>query len=716
MTPSSIDRPAARPRAHLLLLTALVVALFAFAARAQGFRAGPVPAGDRIAGELAPLSVDHAGAPDVLWRESYVGRPATLPAQPSVVVRLTLPDGREWSADVGSAPGRVVDGGKLSTTTLHWAQLERRGERPLLGAHLFVERRCDGVTLLSLAISNAALDLRTPTSFAGGVYFRELSVEVGRGILLPEVLRAGERRDGARRIVLASGNHYFPGRAHLNRRYALTPNPPIGARGWIEAGQAALELAGLDLPATFEHFGGAKLTLPQIDRDAVERAAAARLGRMRGVLAAGSVDPPSGLRSGLLGPFAPAGWDVAGAVGGDGIELLPGWDATRSSALLRRLAHDLEAERHPVALYDAATGDPVVRLPIPCDYRLTRGFGKVTSLPWTVRPASDLQYDDRRVARDWNTGTCAYRAALLAYQPHDGQHLVRATRNAEAAWWLGRDWLARLDLEMIAADARYAWTLHPAAPSGGYVPPGLSVALQVARTKPGQGNPALGREFGWVAHSWAIDLAAAGGLTSRDEKLAHARGALELGSLVAMPTGITQRLSHGSFYGSPDPWVTDGMPTSLDVSQWVLEMPIVSNGVLGLSRVAVAPDNGFGARARWIVAQSARSAYCNPAIAPQPTPWNAAVRGIPKWAGVATKGGAVATAVTVAKGGADPSNSWHHIALAWEASGGERVLLDAMNRLGSPVADRAARLASFGRTELSQTAAAVSALQREGGR
>ena len=43
---------------------------------------------------------------------------------------------------------------------------------------------------------------------------------------------------------------------------------------------------------------------------------------------------------------------------------------------------------------------------------------------------------------------------------------------------------------------------------------------------------------------------------------------------------------------------------------------------------------------------------------------------------------------------------------------GEGVFLEAMNRLGGAVSNREQRLASFGRTDLTQTASAVSALQR----
>lgn len=696
----------------LSLATSLLALLvLAIPARSQ-MAFGPVPVEARPeSSELAPLSYDFAGNADVLWAERFAGR-GMLPERPSVVVRLVLQDGRSWEADVAAAASTVLDEGKLSQTTMHWAQLLRQGSPALLGVHLAIERRADQVVLLSLAISNAAIDPLAPQTFPGSIYYRRIEVDVGYGQVIPECIRAGERMVG-RRYVITDKPGYFPARSHFNRRMAVVPNArTAGARDWSIRARNALDLVGLDLPATYAHFGASKLTLPGIDRAKVEQAASARLARVRAVLAAGNPDPPTGLRSGSLGPFTPAGWDVAGGVGGEGIELLPGWDATRSGALLRRTLHDLEMERHPVAFYDARTGAPLARLPSPQDYRLTRGLGKVTSLVWTTIPfAPTNPYDDRRVLRDWNTGACAYRLTLLAYQPHDGQHLVRATHNGEAAWWLARDWLARLDLEMIAADARYAWTLYPVAASPGYVPPGLSVVLNAARAKPGLGTPALGREFGWVANAWSIDLAAASALTPRSEKLVHGRAALECVGLIAMPTGITQRLSQGSFFGSPDPWTGDGVPADMDVAQWVLEGPIVATGTLGLMRNAVEPSDPLVAKARNVIVKWARSAYLNPNIVPKPTPWNAGVYGIPKWAVVAPKGGAPLGSIAVTRGAADPSNSWHHIALAWELTG-EAVFLEAMNKLGGPVSNREQRLASFGRTELTQTASAVSALQR----
>lgn len=695
-----------RLAAPLLALASLVLS-----ARAQ-VTFGPVPASAHPErSELAPLSFDAAGAPDVFWAERFEGRAAPLPARPSIVVRLVLQDGRSWEADVAAASERVLDAGSISTTTMQWSQLHRRGEVDLLGVHLIVERRVDQVSLVSLAISNAAIDPRAPEKFPGGIYYQRIEVDVGSGAIVPELVRAGERVVG-RRYVITNVPGYFPPRSHFNRRMAIAPFSRSGMRPGLERAQQALDLVGLVLPDAYTGFGGAKLTLPAIDRTKVEAAASARLARLRAALAAGSPSPPVGLMGAALGPFQPAGQTVAGAAGGDGIELLPGWDATRSGALLRRLAHDVEMERHPVAFYDARTGAPLERLPAPQDYRLTRGLGKVTSLVWCTRPADPSNiYDDRRIPRDWNTGACAYRVALLDYQPHDGQHLVRATRNGEAAWWLARDWLARLDLEMVAADARYAWTLHPAPAGGGYTPPGLSVVVQVARAKPGLGTPALGREFGWVCHAWSIDLAASAALTSRSEKLAHGRAALEAAALVAMPTGITQRLRKGEFWGSPDPWIGDGVPFDMDVSQWVLEGPIVSNGITGLARNAVMPTDDLAARAREVVTRWARSAYLNPAIRPAPTPWNVNVVGIPKWAVVAPRDGAPLQSIALAKGGCDPSNSWHHLALAFELTG-DVAYLDAMCRLGGVAGDRAARLASFGTSELGQTAAAVSSLQR----
>jgi hypothetical protein len=589
---------------------------------------------------------------------------------------LTLADGREWSADITKAPARTLDEGRISTTTVQWAQLKRRGETSLLGVHLFTERRADGVILLSVAVSNAAFDPSATVGFPGGLYYRELRLDVERGTLLPDVVRKGERAE-TRSLVLASGSHYFPPRAHFNRRFAWIPSPLFGADGWTAKGRAALELRGLTLPGQLANYGPAKLTLPRVNLAAVEITAAQKLAALRGALASGTMPLNAG-------PFSPLGYAVAGAVGGEGIEFMPGWDATRSGVLLRRLQHDLEMERHPVAWYDARTGDPVQNLPASILYELPRGLNKVTVLPWTVNvPANP--WDDSRTIKDWNSGTCLYRDALLEYAAHDGQHLVRATRNGEAAWWLSRDWLSRLDLEMTATDARYAWT--------------------IAKMK-SIDYPSLGREFGWVANACAIDVAASCGLTNRSFKLDHARVAQELAGRVAMPSGVTQRLVMGWFWGSPDPWLNNGVPFNCDVAQWVLEPPIVGHGLLGLSRAAPCAAS---ARAQWVITQSARSAYLNDQIKTQPSIWNPDVFGIPKW-GVVARDGVVLPAIFNAYGPCDPSNSWTHLAEAYEVSR-DVAFLEAMNRLGAPVTTKAARIASFGMTELQQTAVALSILQ-----
>lgn len=696
---------------------AIVLALLALAAPSDAQLAfGPRPPGaSATAGEeLAPLSYGAGGQADVMWAERLGAAAQPLPKLPNVTARLELADGRSWLANLTQAPTASIDRGRLSAAEVRWATLKFPGEPDLLGVHLITERRADGVLLAWIKVSNGALRTEAPDSYPGGVFYKRLSITVDGGRWVPEILRAGERIENGRRTwVIADGAHYFPPQAQLNRRAAIAIDSShrfeLEAR--ITQGRSALELRGLELPARYDRFGGAKLTLPTVDRQAIAEAKAARWNALAAHLRNGTPNPSLGLQAGGMGPFMPTGGPEPGTAGGDGIEPLPGWEQSREAALLRRLEHDLAMERMPVALFDAKTGRPVARLPKAVDYRLTRGKQKLTKLPWTVRPLNPANpSDDRRTLKDWNAGDCIYRIPLAAYEAIDGQHLVRATRNGEAAWWLARDWLARLDLEMIAADARYSWTLHEQAPSGGWQPFGLRSQLAQARAKPGLGDPALGREFGWVEHAWAIDLSAAGAFTPRAEKLEHALAALELVGLVAMPTGITQRLVNGFFFGSPDPWTQNGVPTDVDVAQWVLEGPIVGNGTFGLMRNCNASAE-VASRATAAITNLTRSALMNPEIAPKPSPWNPQSFGIAKWAGVARKGGAPIDPIIAAYGEADPTNCWHLCAIAWELTQ-DPAFLDAANGIGVPVDTREQRIATLGGTNQLSTAALLSALQR----
>lgn len=130
-------------------------------------------------------------------------------------------------------------------------------------------------------------------------------------------------------------------------------------------------------------------------------------------------------------------------------------------------------------------------------YSDDRGYAKSTMLTPFCVPASANQYDEHRLPKDWNTGTCAYYGFLLGLDryngltPYNRQHAIRHTRTLIDAAACG-DELAWIELDADATDARMA------AP-GPFMPTSIGVLPPWA----GKGSSLHGtRAQTWRVWSW----------------------------------------------------------------------------------------------------------------------------------------------------------------------------------------------------------------------
>lgn len=190
--------------------------------------------------------------------------------------------------------------------------------------------------------------------------------------------------------------------------------------------------------------------------------------------------------------------------------------------------HDAIMRRCPVALIDPATGRQ-------------------------IKPTNLAGYDCVRFSQipgyAPNTGTKCY----------DDQHLVRAYR---VGLMYLKDPFVEMDLKALLHDWKLVWM------------PRLDSALTMPA---GQGHGNLGRAFAWGVHL-AFVLGDTNVTTKARDVVRH---------LAHPTTGAIQRLKYGSFYGNPDPWTTNGVPTNVDVSQGIeLDMHVLVFAEIGCTEQA----------------------------------------------------------------------------------------------------------------------------------
>ena len=418
-----------------------------------------------------------------------------------------------------------------------------------LGVHAYLRERAGerGVPL-ELRVNNGAVaGSREPhplETTLGIVYFRDLELVVPKGwTAVPEVRDPffGEPyAEGDTRVIplvraLDEGKlHVIGPQAQLVRRLVLVP---LGAEAAAEDELAQQGLAfcarGPGLwswfePETARYFAQRDL-LASVDfykhgglagKAAVRMKEAGELRAFREALATGAARGYY-VTSPVMGWAHPWFVKEAGGVGGEGIATFEGhWaagGASREGWQKLALLHRMNVSRQPEAAYDRF-GDPVgyhawldAQGRIPFDFRLNGGVIMPPFLLPARRgpPASAqvLAVVERGLRPPYDHGTphladgeVPDRADnLLAWRPHDDQHMIRYTKNAKALVWLGNDALAKDDL-LLSAEL-FHLMFHESEHVPASWSPGVTLRVWegIVAAHPHQGAW-IGRE-----HAWGID-------------------------------------------------------------------------------------------------------------------------------------------------------------------------------------------------------------------
>jgi len=277
-----------------------------------------------------------------------------------------------------------------------------------------------------------------------------------------------------------------------------------------------------------------------------------RLGRAEGGLMAGSV----------MGWAHPLGAPVQGMTGGSGIQAFEGHRAAAAASARGveaiMLEHRMNVSRQAEAQWNHL-GQPVgVQLWLDAEGRVPFDFrthGRVVppdmSLPSQNGPRAsrhvrEVHLTGRRPPYDQGSphlpkGSLPSRGdALLSWMPHDGQHLVRYTKNTKALVWLAADSMARDDLLLSAELFHLMFHGEEHVPASWS--PGITLAQHERQVlaRPHQGLP-LGRD-----QAWGIDaMSAAYSVADPAWRALHRDWFTRVSNLfldAAMPNGLVQRI------------------------------------------------------------------------------------------------------------------------------------------------------------------------------
>lgn len=537
-----------------------------------------------------------------------------------------------------------------------------------LGLHAFV--RGSWPFWVGIKVSNGHRADRE--DFPGATFVKRLRIRiepvdgdfVARAAPAPALGRAVQHGRSFVWDLVGQDGAWFPARAVFNRRFGFASNE---REAELMATEGPRPIAGgvsrpTSTPLNLPHGNG--LVSSERVANALDRVAqfSSPHATMGGIDISwlgerlNSAEPGS--------PFASTGNPLYhGEAGGQGLEVCPGWEGSAFSYPLRTMLHDRTVEGGPVACWDDQ-GDPAYlgRGDLP-EYSLARGWNKLGQLR-SCGVESDNRYDDTLVPKVSPGGgrfTTASHESLF-WRPEDWQHGIRNVRHGIAALeWAARhgDPLIELDLHMHAAEIWWSWRPSGPKPAYGYTPHNLPNLMAQARSFPGWGFPALGREFGWVAYfvGWAMRQP----WMQPQQRRWHAwlDAMCKLAREVQMANGLTQRISFsGSGSGlNPDPWLQNGVPPTVDVAQ-AIEPPIVAAGARSLQMACLEIGGRFNAHAGWmqdIILFSAHSMYDRMA-AP-----------VPKWIAVARKGQKPLRSLAAAgQGGIETFNLWWHLAICHE--------------------------------------------------
>ena len=478
----------------------------------------------------------------------------------------------------------------------------------LMGVHAYItEWAADGYVSLDLRIHNGmSAGSRSPHPIEapiGFVYWDALE------LLLPADWAAaplfedpflGEPRaeeiDGQRVTVLplvkgyASGAlHMMPPQAQFHRRLLVRPadeSTQAPPRLSVQDARSNPALAGLAFctaseglwswfdPATASYFPQRALlcTWERFRRNSLQANPALRerfvdeLFALRQVVAKGERSG-SQIVSGVMGWAHPFGAPAAGVTGGGGIVFLEGQRAAASASRERiealMLEHRMNASRQAEAAWNAS-GEPVgyhewlKSERIPFDFRTNgRMVPPAFALPSRGGPRPDAHVAavfDRALRPPYDRGAPQQpggeqpgRESIVAWLPHDGQHMVRYTKNTKALVWLAADPLARDDLMLSAELFRLMFHESPHRQEAWSSGVTLLEFEKHARRHPGQGAW-IGRDQAWGIDSMSAAFALADDAW-RERNLEWFRRVGRFLLKAAMPSGVLQRSSNNKIVG-----------------------------------------------------------------------------------------------------------------------------------------------------------------------
>jgi hypothetical protein len=471
----------------------------------------------------------------------------------------------------------------------------------MLGVHAYVtERALDDCVPLDLRVNNGAIAGNREThaleSTLGIVYWRKIELVVPSGWnAVSQVgdpfLGAPYDEPGVRVFPIVSAYpdgklHMMGPQAQFERRLVLVqPGHEPRARELLES--AGLAFAGRSEglwswfePATARYFPQ-RTILASVDffarhgktgKAAVRAEETAELGDYRIAIETGGVKGYY-VTSPAMGWAHPWFVKEAGSPGGEGIATCEGYysaaAAAREGVTKLELLHRMNVSRQSEAAYDRF-GDPVAyhqwlgkEGSIPFDFRTNGGiFMPPFLLPCKRGPRASDQVmfvvaHDLRPPYDLGTpylpedkggGVLDRTENLLAWWPHDDQHMIRYTKNTKALVWLANDALAKDDL--ILSAELYHLMKHEsphieASWSHGVT---LKVWEDGVKQHPHQGVP-LGRE-----DAWGIDaMCAAYSVASQEWRAANRSWFDRMSQLMldaSMPNGLVHRFVNVRLLGN----------------------------------------------------------------------------------------------------------------------------------------------------------------------
>jgi hypothetical protein len=298
----------------------------------------------------------------------------------------------------------------------------------------------------------------------------------------------------------------------------------------------------------------------QVGLAALEARIGAELHRLRTLLSSGEEQPGS-MSGPLMGWAHPLGVSIQGMTGGSGIEPIVGQrvvaaaDARGVEALM--LKHRMHACRQPDAQWNRQ-GQPVgpelwrgEKNRVPFDFRTNANMvPRSFKLPARGGPPASDQVQavyEAGLRPPYDRGTPAksdgripgQNDALLAWWPHDGQHMVRYTSAPKALVWLANDALARDSL--LHAAELFHLAFHGGRHAVESWSPGATLRVYegLVHKHPGHGLP-IGRD-----QAWGMDAAcAAYSCATPAWREAHRGWLVRIAQLLldgAMSSGIVQR-------------------------------------------------------------------------------------------------------------------------------------------------------------------------------